>query len=130
MNRYQFSRKLLGVACVCLFLAACETNQSGGTNMHAGAMSNQSGGRLIVHRAPNMGAGLILSVDGVRVATIRYGNTYDGYLTPGRHVVSAVPAPNQVRQAPASVTLTVENGQTYSYTASRQGDFVVFTKDF
>ena len=82
-----------------------------------------------MHRAANLGTGLILSVDGARVAEVRVGDTYDGYLTPGRHVVTAMPVPNDVNQAAASVTLVVTSGQTYSFTAARQGDLVVLTKD-
>jgi hypothetical protein len=132
MNRYQFSRNLMGIACACLVLAACETNQPGGTNgqpNQTSAGSNKSGGHLIVHRAANLGTGLILSVDGARVAEIRVGDSYDGYLTAGRHIVSAIPAPNEVNQVATSVTLAVENGQTYSFTASRRGDQVILTKD-
>lgn len=82
-----------------------------------------------MHRAANLGTGLILSVDGAKVAEVRVGDSYDGYLAPGRHVVSVIPAPNEVNQAAASVTLMVQPGQTYSFTAARQGDLVVLTKD-
>lgn len=83
----------------------------------------------MVHRAPNLRIGLILSVDGTRVAYVRVGDTYNGYLTSGRHVVTAIPAPNDVDQAAASVTLMVTSGQTYSFTAARQGDLVILAKN-
>jgi len=95
----------------------------------ASAASSKTGGRLVVHREPSLGTGLILSIDGAKVADVRVGDTYEGYLTPGQHVLTAVPAPNQVNQAPASVTLVVITGQTYSFTAARQGDLVALVKD-
>ena len=91
--------------------------------------NSKSGGHLVVNRAANLGTGLILSVDGARVADVRVGDTYNGYLTPGRHVVTAIPVPNDVNQAAASATLSVASGQTYSFTAARQGDLVVLVKD-
>ncbi len=80
-------------------------------------------------RAPNLGIGLILSIDGAKGANIRVGDTYDGYLTPGRHVVSVVPVPNQEHQAASSVTLMVVKGETYSFTAARRGGLVVLVKN-
>ena len=83
----------------------------------------------MVHRQADLGVGLLISVDGARVAEVRVGDTYNGSLTPGRHVVTALPAPNQLNQAAASVTVSVVSGQTYSFTAARQGDMVVLVKD-
>jgi hypothetical protein len=83
----------------------------------------------VVHRQADLGVGLILSVDGAKVAEVRVGDTYTGSLTPGRHVVTALPVPNQVNQAAASMTVSVVSGQTYSFTAVRQGEMVVLVKD-
>lgn len=83
----------------------------------------------MVHRAPDLGTGLVLTIDGAKGADIRVGDTYDGYLAPGRHVISVLPAPNEDNQAAASVTLTVVNGETSSYTAARRGGLVALVKD-
>ncbi len=128
MNRYQLSKNLLTVVGACLVLAACGTNPPAGSGNATSATSNKSGGHLIVQRSANLATGLILSIDGAK-SDLRVGDTYDGYLAPGRHVVSVIPAPNEVNQAAASVTLMVENGQTYSFTAARKGDQVVLAKD-
>ena len=134
MNRYQFSRNLCGLACACacLALAACETSQPAASSQQpnvASTANSKSDGRLVVHRQADLGVGLVLSVDGARVAEVRVGDTYNGYLAPGRHVVTVIPAPNQLNQAAASATVSVVSGQTYSFTAARQGDMVVLVKD-
>ena len=133
MNRTNSVRNLLGLACACLVLAACETNQSGAsTSQTSGttAASSKSGGHLIVHRLPTVDAALLtLTLDGAQVANLELGRTYDAYVSPGRHVLTAVPTPNLSDQAPASVTFTVENGKTYSFTARRRGDNVVLVKE-
>lgn len=131
MNRTNSIRNLLSLACACLVLAACETNQSGMSNAGTSAASNKSGARLIVHRSPTYGTGfLTLTLDGKQVANVDLGQTYDAYVSPGRHVLTAVPTPNLPSQAPASVTFTVENGQTYSFIARRpDGSSVVLVRD-
>lgn len=125
MNPYQFSRNLLALACTCLVLAACQTTQSGASN----AQSSQSEGQLVVHRAANLGGALILSIDGGKQTDLRVGDTYNGSLAPGRHIVSIIPAPNEQNQAASSVTLMVVKGQTYSFTAAWQGGQVALVKD-
>ena len=133
MNQYQFSRNLCGVACACacLALAACETSQPAASSQqpNVARTDSKNGGHLVVHRQADLGVGLILSVDGARVAEVRVGDTYNGYLPPGRHVVTVIPVPNQLNQAAASATVSVVSGQTYSFTAARQGDMVVLVKD-
>ncbi len=83
----------------------------------------------MVHRAPNLGGGLIITIDGGKSTDIRVGDTYDGYLTPGRHVVSVTPAPNEQNQAASSVTLMVEEGKSYSFTAAFRGELVTLVED-
>ena len=134
MNRYNSIRNLLIVVCGCLLLPACETNQSGMSNAPSSGTSvasSKNGGHLIVQREANLGGDLLLdlSVDGKHLANVELGSTYDGYLTPGQHVVTALPRPNRVDQAPASVTLTVVNGGFYHLTARWQDDHVILKKD-
>jgi hypothetical protein len=75
--------------------------------------------RLIVSRDPGLGNFLIvhLYVDGVAVAAIEYGSTYEGFLPPGRHVLSGLPTPNPTWPTPLGMILDVRSGQTYSFTA-------------
>jgi hypothetical protein len=79
--------------------------------------------RLIIQRIPNLGNNVIvdLYVDGVPVAVIGYGHTYDGFLPPGRHVLSVLPTPNPKWPIPWQMTLHVRDGQTYSFTAMGDG---------
>jgi hypothetical protein len=129
MNRINFGN-LLSVACACLALAACETNQSGMSNTATTAANAKNGGRLIVHRSPTFGGGfLTLTLDGTQIANIEIGKTYDGYVSPGRHVLTAVHTPNISGQRPASITLTVETGKTYSYIAKWQDADLILVKD-
>jgi len=63
--------------------------------------------RLIVRRVADLGNFLVihLSVDGVPVALIGYGRSYEGLLTPGRHVLSLLPTPNPKWPTPWQMTL-------------------------
>ena len=125
MNPYHFGRNLVILACACLALAACETTPSAASN----AAISQSGGRLIVHRQADLGVDLVLSIDGKETATVRVADTYNGYLAPGRHVISVIPAPNQQNQSASAATLMVEIGKTYSFIAVRQGGNVALVKE-
>jgi len=80
---------------------------------------DEGAARLIVRRDPGLGNYLIvhLRVDGVLVATIGYGRTYEGFLPPGRHVLSLLPTPNPKWPTPSAMILDVQSGQTYSFTA-------------
>ena len=71
MNRTKSIKNLLGVACACLALAACATDQSGTSSTGTSAASSTSGARLIVHRSPTFGGGfLTLTLDGTQVANV------------------------------------------------------------
>jgi hypothetical protein len=130
MNPYKFSRNLLGVACACLALASCQTNQPTGTQgTEMSTASNKSGGHFILHRQADLGIGLVLQIDGGEKQTVRVADTFDTYLAPGQHVISVIPSPNEQNQAASTATLMVENGKTYSFTAIRQGGNVVLVKD-
>ena len=86
-------------------------------------------GRLIIRRIPNLGNSVIvdLYVDGVAVAAIGYGHTYEGFLPPGRHVLSVLPTPNPKWFTQPQMILNVRNGQTYSFTAvgDNSGDLIL-----
>ena len=130
MNRTKSIKNLLGLACACLALAACTTNQSGTSTTGTSAATSTSGGRLIVHRSPTFGSGfLTLTLDGTQVANVALGRTYDAYVSPGQHVLTGVHTTNISAQIPASVTFTAEIGKTVSYIAQWQDDVVVLVRD-
>jgi len=90
------------------------------------ATSAADGGRLIIRRSPTLGNNVSVTVriDGKLAGIITRGRTYEGYLTPGRHHLTA--SPNR-SGGPWRGTLNVRVGETYSYTASFNVDEVVLT---
>ena len=79
----------------------------------------QSGGRLIVLRAPNFGWNLALhlQIDGRTAANVVQGRRYDHFLPAGRHVLTVSAVPNYYSYQPTSTVLNVRPGQTYVFTA-------------
>jgi hypothetical protein len=75
--------------------------------------------RLVIRRIPDLGktVAVNLSIDGVPVAIILYGHTYEGFLSPGRHVLSVFPTPNPKYPNPWKMTLDARSGHTYTFTA-------------
>src|SRR5262249_44703392 len=80
----------------------------------------QTGGRLIVLRAPNFGwnMALNLKIDGRTAANIvQGGSRYDQFVPAGRHTLTVSAVPNYRL---TSTVLNVQPGQTYVFTATRQ----------
>jgi len=116
----------------CLFLGGYDSSQAIGANPQprrttvAGPGFVQPGNdaaRLVVWRIADLGNFVYvdLYVDGVPVAAIGYGSTYEGFLPPGRHVLSVLPTPNPKWPTPTVMILNVRSGQTYSFTADGDG---------
>jgi hypothetical protein len=117
MKKYNSLTHILGLASACLILIGCETTQPGA------ATAPPNSGHLIVTRVANFGTdlSLVLSVDGKDVGSFTEGRNYDGYLSAGQHVIIARVDPNRAGTGPARKTLTVQAGQTYSFTAAWSG---------
>ena len=83
--------------------------------------------RLIVQRAPNFGSDLFirLSVDGKRVGDIPRNQHYGGFVSAGRHIVSALALPNTEARRPTSMPLIAKAGKVYIFTASWSADRLV-----
>jgi hypothetical protein len=120
---------LLLITCLTLGISGTQAI-SAGTESHrvtaAGSTSVQSAGddaRLIIRRIPNLGNALIIDmyVDGVAVLPITYGQTYEGSLSPGRHVLSVLATPHPKWPEPTETVLNVRKGQIYSFTAMGDG---------
>ena len=138
MKTYRYSNRnalILMITCL-LFLGPYATSQamsSDAQSRRAGAAGSavvqpvERAGRLIVCRDPALGNFLIahLDVDGVPVAPIAYGRTYEGFLSPGRHVLSVLPTPNPAWRNPPAMALNVRSGQTYTFTAIGDSGYLI-----
>jgi hypothetical protein len=135
--------KFRGTLHVCIILVAffigCGTNHGMAANSPAHgssatktfAASGQEGGRLVIWRVPNLGNRLFVNllIDGKGFTTIGFGHNYETILPSGRHVltVSATPRVSYLHDTWV-MTLDVQPGQTYSFTALMEGDRLVLRK--
>jgi hypothetical protein len=89
------------------------------------ATSAADGGRLFIRRSPVLGENVSVSlrIDGKVVGTLVQSRTFDRYITPGRHILTASPTGGGVWQG----TLDVRPGGTYSYSASYNVNKIVLT---
>ncbi len=122
------NRNALVLIATCLFLSGYVANQAMSFDAQSGraALAGPASVRpvngeahLIIHRIANLGNRLIvdLRIDGAPVASIAYGRTYEGILSPGRHVISVLATPNARWKTPWKMTLDAQNGRTYNFTA-------------
>jgi hypothetical protein len=126
MKKYRSIIHIFSAACACLIFVGCTTNQGLGT-----APAPANSGHLIVTRVANFGEdlGLVLSVDGKDVGSFTEGAQYSGYLPAGQHVLTARVDPNRTGARPGRKALTVQAGQTYSYTAAWSGGNLVLVRN-
>src|SRR5947207_12365154 len=117
MKKHGSIVQILSLACACVISVGCATNQPGA------AAPPPNSGHLLVTRVANFGSdlSLVLSVDGKDVGSFTEGRNYSGYLSAGQHVIAARVDPNPGGKGPARKSLTVQAGQTYSYTAAWSG---------
>ena len=89
MKKYCSLIKILSLACACWVIAWAAT-QSGA------ASAPPNSGHLLIYRAAKFGyrLNLVLSVDGKDMASLIEGQSYDGYLPAGQHVLAARVTPN------------------------------------
>jgi len=114
-------RRTLFLILTCLLCTV--THAGAGPRAMSDASDRGRPARLIVHRIPTMGKFVFaqLYVDDVVVDGIAYGGFYDGFLTPGRHVLSvlATPRPKWWERPPTIVDM--RSGQTYRFTVIGNG---------
>jgi hypothetical protein len=91
------------------------------------APSSKNAGRLMIQRAANFGTDLTLnvSIDGAQVATLVEGRSYNGTVSAGQHVLTLTVDPNRGGIPSTTKRLTVQKGQTYSFTAMWSGQRLV-----
>jgi hypothetical protein len=126
MKRYSSIIHIVSLACACLIFTGCATTQPG-----AATAPPPNSGHLIVTRVANFGSdlSLVLSIDGKDVGSFTEGRNYDGYLPAGPHVITARVDPFQAGKRPGRKTITVQAGQTYSYTAAWSGGNLVLVRN-
>jgi hypothetical protein len=124
MKRYSSIIYIVSLACAGLIFTGCATNQ-------ATAPIPANSGHLIVTRVANFGTNLslVLSVDGKDVGSFTEGRSYSGYLPAGQHQITARVDPNPSGKHPGKTTLSVQAGQTYSFTAAWSGGKLVLVRN-
>jgi hypothetical protein len=124
MKKYSSIIHIFGVACACLIFAGCATNQ-------ATAPIPANSGRVLIYRVANFGENLalVVSVDGKDVGSFSEGRNYSGYLPAGQHVITVRADPHQPGVRPGRKTLTIQAGQTYSFTAAWSGQNMVLVRN-
>lgn len=124
MKRYSSMIYIASLACAGLIFTGCATNQ-------ATAPIPANSGHLIVTRVANFGTNLslVVSVDGKDVGSFTEGRSYSGYLPAGQHQITARVDPNPSGKHPGKTTLTVQAGQTYSFTAAWSGGKLVLVRN-
>ena len=113
------SGKLIMVAIACSF-AASTPIQARVTRSNSASARSEDDARLIVSRAANFGTFqfLILFVDGVQVADLGIGQSYDAVLPPGQHVLSVSTTPQGYRRTPPTHRrVNARPGKIYAFTA-------------
>ena len=108
---------LLIVALACFTFSGCQTSTT----------ASASTAHLHIARTAEFGGQLTLGVaiDGAQVATLVEGRSYNGTLSAGQHVLTLSVDPNTGGIPPTTKRLTVQKGQTYSFTATWNGKRLV-----
>ena len=111
--------KLILVTIACSFAAGTPMQAREARSNSASSRSDDNA-RLVVTRPANFGTFqyLNLFVDGVHVADLGLGESYDALLPPGQHVLSVNTTPQIYRRTPPTQRrVTVEPDKTYAFTA-------------
>jgi hypothetical protein len=132
MKQSHFPTPIL-LSLICLFFIANAPHSVQGRDKESSAASGaifastaSEGGHLVITRSPTLGRNvtITLKIDGQLAGSLGWGRTYDRYLAPGRHVLTA----SATRTSGAwHATLDVRAGHTYSYSAAYSVDKLVLT---
>jgi hypothetical protein len=125
MKKYGSIITILSLACACLIVAGCTTGPGAAT------APPPNSGHVLIYRVANFGEdlGLVVSVDGKDVGSFTEGANYSGYLPAGQHRLTVQVDPNRTGAGPGRKRLTVQAGQTYSYTAAWSGGNLVLVRN-
>jgi len=111
-------RRALFIALTCFL---CLAGHAGASTR--AASSDAETARLIVYRTPATGKFVIVQVyDGdAMLGAVGYGGTYEGFLKPGHHVLSALATPHPKWWERPPTIVNVRAGRTYRFTAIGNG---------
>ena len=125
MKKYASTIYMFSLACACLVAVGCATQPGAAT------APPPNSGHLLIYRVANFGSdlSLVVSVDGRDVGSFTEGRNYSGYLPAGQHQVVVRAEPNPGGKRPGRKTLTVQAGQTYSYTAAWSGQSLALVRN-
>ena len=107
------------IAIACSFAASTPIPATVARSNSASARSEDDA-RLVVTRAANFGTFQFLNlfVDGIHVADLGLGQSYDAVLPHGQHVLSVSTTPQIYRRTPPTQRrVNLEPGETYAFTA-------------
>ncbi len=106
---------LAAIACACAGSA------------RAASIHDVAPGYLTINRLPTVGGGVgaFISIDGVFVARIGWGESYHGAISPGDHLISVTRHPYYMIRTPAERRIHVESRQSYVLTLKWKGDRLV-----
>jgi hypothetical protein len=114
---------------IAVIMIAIVSKFEAGARTEAGAFSSAvsprnvllpDNARLIVRRAADFGTFLYVNlfIDGIPVTTLGFGQGYEGIVRPGQHMLSITTTPfGYQRLIYRPVTINMERGQTYAFTA-------------
>ena len=124
MKKYSSIIYIVSLACAGLIFTGCATNT-------ATAPIPANSGHVLITRVANFGSdlSLVVSVDGKDVGAFTEGRGYSGYLTAGQHQIVVRADPNPGGKRPGRLTLAVQAGQTYSYTAAWSGESLALVRN-
>ena len=108
------------MAAIACSFAASTPIQARVARSNSASARSEDDARLVVTRAANFGTFqyLILFVDGVHVADLGTGQSYDAVLPPGQHVLSVNTTPQIYRRtSPTQRRVNLQPGETYAFTA-------------
>ena len=107
------------IAIACSFAASTPV-QARVARSNSALTRSEDDARLVVTRSANFGTFqyLILFVDGVQVADLGLGQSYDAVLPPGQHVLSVSTTPQgHTYTSPTRRRINAEPDKTYAFTA-------------
>src|SRR2546430_13176295 len=101
---------LLAVSLFFSAFVAGEATAADSRSPHAVAPS-QAPARLVIRRVANLGSNVIVQlwIDGKQAGSLGYGHTYNGTLTPGRHVLAVLATPGSRSPTPWETALNAQS---------------------